>query len=182
METGPLWYAARAKPSQERVALDNLKRQNFQAYYPLIQFEKAKNGKVVRTTEGLFPGYLFVNCFLEPAAWRLINSTRGILKLLSFSQDGKPAPVPNGEIEKLQLQEKSGEFVISEIVVFKKGDFIKIKNGPSAGRVGQVIRTRGERVEFLLQLLGRHVRCIAPQHTLDLVERERKSSCAVAIY
>ncbi len=163
------WYCIRSKPSQERIALENLKRQQFQAYNPQIQIERIKNGKVTRETESLFPGYLFVYFCLEPHAWRAINGSRGVLKLLSFSEDGKPSAVPNGQIELIQDQERKGQFRFSEIQRFRKGDLIKVKNGISVGLSGKVIRTRGERVEFLLSLLGRKVRCISPSHMLHLV-------------
>ncbi len=163
------WFCVRAKPSQERIALENLKRQQFQAYNPQIQIERIKNGKVTRETESLFPGYLFVYFALEPHAWRAINGSRGVLKLLSFSEDGKPSAVPNGQIESIQAQERKGEFRFSEIQRFRKGDLIQIKNGMSVGLKGRVVRTKGERVEFLMRLLGRQVRCITAAHMLHLV-------------
>lgn len=169
MEGEPRWYAAKAKPSQERIALENLSRQEFTAYYPRIHIHRVKKGKIIKEIEGLFPGYLFVNFILEPSAWRIINSTRGIMRLLSFSQDGKPSPVPPGHIEALQERESSGEFHIPVAARFRKNDTVRIKNGPSAGKTGHVLCTKGERVEFLLHLLGREVKCIAPQHILYLV-------------
>jgi transcriptional antiterminator RfaH len=169
MEGELRWYAARAKPGQERLALENLSRQEFTAYYPRIHIERFKKGKIIKEVEGLFPGYLFVNVALDPAAWRTINSTRGIMRLLSFSQDGRPSPVPPGHIEALREREISGEFLIPMAARFRKNDTVRIKNGPSAGKTGRVLATKGERVEFLFNLLGREVKCIAPQHILYLV-------------
>jgi transcriptional antiterminator RfaH len=171
------WYAVRAKPLQEKIALLRLKQQFFQTYYPLIEIEKTRNGKVIREIQGLFPGYLFVHFLLEPQAWRVINSTRGVLRLLSCNEDGRPSSIPDKQIEWLQHQEKAGLFKFSEIKKFKKGDLIKIKNGLSVGQVGRVIRARGERVEFLMKLLNRQVRCIAPQHTLYLVGARTSPYC-----
>ena len=88
---------------------------------------------------------------------------------MSFSEDGRPSAVPFGEVESLQDREKQGQFKFSEITRFRRGDVVQVKNGVSVGLTGKVVRTRGERVEFLLRLLGRHVRCIAPCHTLHLV-------------
>jgi len=172
MEGESRWYAARAKPNQEKTALENLTRQDFITYYPRIHIERIKRGKIIKEVEGLFPGYLFVNVVLEPSAWRTINSTRGILRLLSFSQDGRPSPVPRGCIEALQKREIAGEFRIPMAARFRKNDTVRIKNGPSTGEVGRVVATKGERVEFLISLLGRKVRCIAPQHILYLVGSE----------
>ena len=171
MQASEHWYAARSKPSQERIALKCLHAQNFITYWPQIEIEKIKAGKVAKFKEPLFPGYIFINFTLEPGSWRAINGTRGIQRLLSFAEDGKPSKVPDGEVESLQDREKKGQFKFSEIRRFKRGDLIQIKNGVSVGLKGKVMRTRGERVEFLMQLLGRTVRAIAPFHTLHLVQQ-----------
>ena len=163
------WYAARAKPCQERIALENLQRQEFRTYWPQIEIEKVKNGKIVKLMEPLFPGYLFINCHMEIANWRSINGTRGIQRLLSFAEDGRPSAVPDGEVDDLQEREANGQFKFSEIRRFKRGDFVRVKNGISVGLSGKVVRTRGQRIEFLINLMGRKVRAIAPCHTLHLV-------------
>ncbi len=165
------WYAARAKPSQERIALKYLAAQFFTTYWPQIEIERVKAGKVVRLNEPLFPGYLFIFCEMQVCSWRAINGTRGIQRLLSFAEDGRPSQVPDGEVESLQDREKKGQFKYSEIMRFRKGDLIKVKNGNCVGQLGNVLRTRGERVEFLMYLLGRRVRVIAPIHTLHLVSQ-----------
>ena len=163
------WYVARSKPSQARIALERLTQQHFTTYWPQIEIERVKAGKVVKIREPLFPGYLFVLFELQPQSWRAINGTRGVQRLLSFSEDGKPSAIPYGEVESLQDREKQGQFKFSEITRFRRGDVVRVKNGISVGLTGKVVRTRGERVEFLLRLLGRQVRCIAPCHTLHLV-------------
>ena len=167
------WYAAKTKSGQDHLALDNLRRQNFETYYPNITIERYHNGKIRRDSEGLFPGYVLVRFALEASSWRVINSTRGVYRLLSFNEDGRPSAMPEGEIETLRRKEQNGQLYISEVVRLRRGDRIRLKVGPSVDQIGEVLRTRGERVEFLLRLLGRRVRCIAPQHTLELVSYPR---------
>src|SRR5262245_19731087 len=163
------WYVAKTKSGQDRIALDNLKRQLFEVYYPQITIERYRAGRIRRDCESLFPGYVLVRFALETATWRVINSTRGVYRLLSFAEDGRPSALPEGEIERLQEREKQGKLFVSEILTLRRGDQIRLKVGPSVDQIGQVIRTRGERVEFLMRLLGRKVRCIAPMHALELV-------------
>jgi transcriptional antiterminator RfaH len=167
------WYAAKTKSGQDHLALDNLRRQNFETYYPNITIARYHNGKIRRDSEGLFPGYVLVRFTLEASSWRVINSTRGVYRLLSFNEDGRPSAMPEGEVETLRRKEQSGQLYISEVVRLRRGDRIRLKVGPSVDQIGEVLRTRGERVEFLLRLLGRRVRCIAPQHTLELVNYPR---------
>jgi transcriptional antiterminator RfaH len=163
------WYVARTKAAQERVALDNLLRQNFDAYFPQCQIERYAAGRIVTVREALFPRYVLIH-LSDECPWRVINSTRGISRLVSFSQDGAPSPLPAGEVERLREREKSGQLWISEVLRFRKGDRVRLKVGLAVNQIGTVVRTRGERVELLLQLMKHNIRCIAPQHTLELVE------------
>ncbi len=41
-----LWYAIHAKPKQEQRALENLERQGFEAWLPLITVEKLRRGRL----------------------------------------------------------------------------------------------------------------------------------------
>jgi transcriptional antiterminator RfaH len=170
------WYCAKAKPGQDHIAIANLKRQEFEVYYPQCTIERLRAGKIVRDRVALFPSYVLVRTGLEVSTWRAINGTRGVMRLLSFAEDGTPASVPEGEIETLQEKEQQGKLYISEIVRLRRGDHIRLKFGVSVDQIGEVLRTRGERVEFLLRLLGRKVKCIAPQHALELVATRSRAA------
>jgi transcriptional antiterminator RfaH len=175
------WYAAKTKAGQDGIALDNLKRQAFETYYPRMTVERYRNGQVRRDHESLFPGYVLVRFALETSSWKTINNTRGVYRLLSSKEDGHPSALPDNEVDWLQERERSGKLYISEIQRFRRGDQVRLKVGPSADQVGQVLRARGERVEVLLQLLGRQVRCIAPNHALALVPSHISGGSAVAM-
>ena len=130
-----------------------------------MQIERQHRQRITRSIEGLFPGYVFVNFALDDTRWRTINSTRGIAALLSFSKEGTPSPVRKGEVERLQAEEKSGKFEIA----FRVGDTVRARNQSIFSPTGRVIAARGERIEFLLQLLGRDVKCIAQSSALYVV-------------
>lgn len=163
------WYAARAKPGQEQVALINLERQEFPTYFPQMTIERARKGKIVCEAEPLFPSYVLVQFALCTTSWRAINSTLGIIRLVSFGADGTPSSIRPGEVERLQEREKAGELFESEIVRMRRGDQVRVKYGHAVDQIGTVVRTRGERITFLMSLLGRQVRVIAPKHALELV-------------
>ncbi|MEE8263278.1 MAG: transcription termination/antitermination NusG family protein, partial [Gammaproteobacteria bacterium] len=38
------WYLIYSKPRQERLALENLRRQNYEAYLPLMQHRRRRKG------------------------------------------------------------------------------------------------------------------------------------------
>jgi transcriptional antiterminator RfaH len=175
------WYAAKTKSGQDTIACNNLARQSFAIYYPQMIIERYRQGRITRETEPLFPGYILISFELDNTAWRAINNTRGVYKLLSFSEDGRPSRMPHGEVESLQDKEKQGKLYISEVLRLRRGDLVRLKFGPSTDRIGEVLRCRGERVEFLLTLLGRRSRVIAPLHALDLVGRRRVCASAEAV-
>jgi transcriptional antiterminator RfaH len=175
------WYAAKTKSGQDTIACNNLTRQSFAIYYPKMVIERYRQGRITRETEPLFPGYILISFELDNTAWRAINNTRGVYKLLSFSEDGRPSRMPNGEVESLQDKEKQGKLYISEVLRLRRGDLVRLKFGPSTDRIGEVMRARGERIEFLMSLLGRRIRCIAPLHALDLVGRRRVCASAEAV-
>src|SRR4030095_12008760 len=118
---GKHWYAAKCKAGQDRIAIENLTRQQFQCYYPQITIERWRAGHIRRERESLFPGYILVSFVLEDQAWRVINNTRGVYRLLSFNEDGRPSAMPDGEVELLQNKEKNGQLYMSEIMRLRRG-------------------------------------------------------------
>jgi len=164
------WYAARTKPRQESVAVDNLQRQDFAVYNPAISIERRRTKRIIIAREPLFPGYVLIQFELADATWRAINSTRGVISLLTFGEQGIPTPMPKGEVESIQAREKKGQLFFSEINRVKLGDSVRLKFGPAADAIGKVIFTRGERLELLLNLLGRETRVKAPLHAVEVVE------------
>lgn len=167
MQPDRKWHVAQTKAGQDQIALDNLQRQNFDSYYPMISAIRKRRERIIEQFEGLFPGYVFVKFSRQEDSWRSINSTRGVQKLLSFSDDGLPSSVPIGEVERLKQQEKQGELE----KFFRVGDRVRMKNCSAFQPSGRVISARGERIEFLMRLLGRDVKCIAASRALYLVGR-----------
>jgi len=165
------WYVARTKPRQEATAIEHLTRQNFAVYFPQISIERMRRDRISIEHEAFFPGYVLVQFVLADATWRVINSTRGVAKLLVFGQDGAPTPMPPGVVEQLQVREKRGQLFKSEIKRVRRGDQVRLKIGPAASQIGRVIFTRGERIELLLNLLGRQTRIKAPLHVVEIVEQ-----------
>jgi transcriptional antiterminator RfaH len=167
------WFCARTKPRQEAIAVENLKRQNFEVYFPKIRIERIRKSKIYIDTESLFPGYLLIKFTLSDPTWRVINSTRGIASLLTFAENGRPSPMPIGEVESIQYREKQGLLFISEVKRVRRGDRVRLKIGPAAEQIGTVLFTRNERVELLLNLLGRKTRVKAPLHVVEVVAQHK---------
>ena len=54
------WAVVNTQPHKERVALENLERQGYRAYCPLIRRRRSHARRVEEVLRPLFPSYLFV--------------------------------------------------------------------------------------------------------------------------
>lgn len=55
------WYLVQSKPRNEARALENLLRQGYETYLPLIEVERLQRGKLLKKQEPLFSRYLFLH-------------------------------------------------------------------------------------------------------------------------
>ena len=53
------WHLLQTKPNAHFIACENLRRQGFDVFLPLIIKTTKKNGKFLTAKVPLFPGYLF---------------------------------------------------------------------------------------------------------------------------
>lgn len=165
------WYCARTKPRQEALAVEHLTRQKFEVYNPQVRIERFRHKRITIDREPLFPGYVLVKLILESSAWRAVNSTRGVLSLLTLNEDGVPSPIADREVQDIKHAEKIGKLFFSEIKRVRPGDKIRLKYGLATDAIGTVLFTRGERIELLFYLLGRQTRVKAPLHAVEVVDQ-----------
>lgn len=150
------WYLIHTKPKQEKCAQENLERQGYQCYLPLIPTEKLRQKILAVADEPLFPRYLFIRLGQEDSAksWGPIRSTRGVSRLVSFGL--KPARVDDGLIDLLRAE----EMLLQERpeYLFKRGDQVRLTEAPFAGIEGIFQMAEGERrVLVLIELLSKPV-------------------------
>ena len=162
---GTDWYAIHTKARQEYVAMENLVRQSYEVFLPLIRQSRRRRGRWQAVTEPLFPGYLFSRLDLEADNIAPIRSTRGVAGLVRFG--GLPCPVPADVVENLQSLQESEEGVICTATLFQPGDRVSISEGPLAGLEGIFLAASGkERVSLLLDFLGKQQRIDVSRHQI----------------
>ena len=94
------WYVVHARPYQERRAEANLVRQGFRVWRPVMERSRRHARRIETVRSALFSGYLFVELDIEHAAWRAINGTFGVRRLLA---DGLyPQALPEGFVAALR--------------------------------------------------------------------------------
>jgi transcriptional antiterminator RfaH len=150
------WYLVHTKIRQERVALENLERQGFDCFLPLLRVEKLRRGKLQVIQEALFPRYLFIELgtSIDAKSWGPIRSTTGVSRLITFGQT--PARVSQGLITELRSRSDSDKVQRRH---FEPGEHVVVTEGPFVGveAIYQMTDAEG-RVMVLLDILSKQVK------------------------
>ncbi len=147
------WYLLYTKPRQEKLAQENLERQGYMTYLPLIQKKRKRNGKRIEAIEAFFPRYLFISLNTTTDNWAPIRSTLGVANIVRFTQ--YPTVVSDSLISLLMSNEDPDTGLYDEDFNFKSGDSVRITDGALAGYEGFFkARSGEERVIVLLNVMG----------------------------
>jgi transcriptional antiterminator RfaH len=156
------WYPVYTKPRQEHIARENLERQSFEAYLPLMQASRKRRAKWVDTIEPMFSRYIFIR--LEPGTTSVasVRSTRGVTGLVQFGNT--LAPVPESFMSAL-LRTTDAETGVHtpEPNLLQEGDTVVLTDGPLANLHGIFKAADGDaRAIILLKLLGTEIEVDVP--------------------
>lgn len=150
------WYLVQSKPNSHLLAQRNLARQNFEVFLPMQSLTKIRYSRFVIVQRPLFPGYLFVKCNGCADQMRLISSSLGVCRVVSFGAD--PARVPSELIAGLQCRFGHDEGYHPRAYL-PIGSSVKITAGPLTEFIATVDSIDAEqRVWVLVDILGRDVR------------------------
>lgn len=103
------WAVATCRSHSETWAKENLERQNFETYLPLmIQAGKptATNPKPGPVVKPFLPGFIFVRLNPSVDRWRALFSTRGLKTVLMAGE--RPALIADAEVNKIRCREEGG--------------------------------------------------------------------------
>ncbi len=162
------WYVVQTLARAEERADLNLRRQGFKSYLPRLRRERRHARRTDMVLTPLFPGYLFVQLDLQRQAWRSINGTYGVSRLICRGE--RPAAAPGSFVADLMEREDERGFITLEPRPFKKGETLQFVSGAMKDCLGlyEGMAAR-ERVIVLLDLLGRKVRVEASIQTVAAV-------------
>jgi len=160
------WYLIYTKPRAEKLAQENLQRQEFNTYLPLVMETHRRRGKYISLVEPMFPRYLFIQLNCTTDNWAPIRSTLGVSSIVRFGT--YPMQVPESLLE--ILQESEDENGIQSILEkeFLAGDRVRIIDGAMTGLEGiYESKTSKERVTILLNIAGQHTRVSMTRHDIQ---------------
>jgi len=150
----PLWIVVNTQPHKERVAIENLRRQCYPTYCPVIRTRIRHARKTRDVLRPLFPSYIFVD--ISGRRWRPIWSTLGVRSIIRNGDE--PAMLDPRIIEGLRLREIDGA-IVRPPNPYQVGQDVRLAGGPLDGLVAKIIvLDERDRVVVLLDLLSRSVK------------------------
>ena len=142
------WHVVHTKPRAEARALENLQRQGFEVFLPMITLQKVRRAKLANVTEPMFSRYLFLRTTQAMEDLSVVRSTLGVSQLVRFGT--VPAKVPHAWVEAMRLQPSLEEKLL------KSGDKVLIADGMLKGLVAVYMQPDGElRAMLLVDLLSK---------------------------
>lgn len=148
------WACVHTYSGAERKAVENLERQGYKSFCPLhLRPSKGDIRKTVSTP--LFPCYVFVLIGVDQR-WRSINSTYGVIRLLTNHGAIDPCPLFVRESKMAEIRALA-ETVVEPMPV---GTVVRVRqrNNPLYDVVGEVVGMDGTmRVSVLMSIFNRDV-------------------------
>ena len=159
------WFVIQFKPNSHYQAKKNLNRQGFKTFLPLHEITSRKASRFVKSTKPLFPGYMFVSFNKTENKWHKIKNTYGVSRLITFNSSLKS--IPSTFVDNLMKRyDSSGK--LKPVVKMKKGDEVKVLDGPFAHFIATVEEYESEqRIWVLMDLMGRKTKIQTPLNTLQ---------------
>ncbi len=164
------WFVLRVASNKEdfvreallrKIKIEGLAERVNRILVPTEKIKTMKGGKQKIQLRKLYPGYVFVEMKLEDDGripqdvFFLIKETSGVGDFIGTT--GRPAAMQVHEVEKMVLASRAPEEEPEVKMEFKKGDNVKIKEGPfenMEGTVDELLPEQGK-VRVIVTLFGR---------------------------
>jgi transcriptional antiterminator RfaH len=147
------WAVVNTHAHREGIALQNLKRQNFIAYCPMIRRPRSCGRRITTVLRPLFPSYLFVSTGSNSGRWKPVLSTYGVRSVVRNGQ--KIAVIDDEFIAHLRAREVDG-VIVRPSEPYRIGQSVAIAEGPFGGLTATIIdMNENDRIVVLLDLMNR---------------------------
>lgn len=132
------WYVIYTRPRHEKKVLMELTNQHLEGYLPTHQVRRRWSDRYKIIEEPLFKNYLFAR--IKENQRRQVLRPYGAVSLVTL--DGKPAIVPDEEIEAVRIL-VSSQLPHNPYPYLQAGRKVRVKYGPLEGCEGILVRKRG---------------------------------------
>ena len=167
------WYVVHTYSGYENKVKDTLEKsvENngmqdliLEVRVPMEEVVEIRNGKRVKSTRKVYPGYVLVHMIETSESWYVVRNTRGVTGFVG--PDSKPVPLTQEEVDMMLNTEQS-----SVDFGFAIGENVRILSGPLenfSGVVEDVDTVRGKLTVKVQMFLGREM---PVEVDLDQVEK-----------
>lgn len=147
------WYAVWTRSRHEKAVEEHLAGKNIEVFLPTITRWSRWKDRKKRIDWPLFPGYCFAR--FDPDRLLAVVSAPGVASVVAF--DGKPAPIPEHEVEAIRRLVTSG-LQFDPCPLIKEGSLVEVIHGPLKGVIGR-LEKKGPHARLILSvdLIGRAV-------------------------
>lgn len=157
------WYVLRVQSGREEKVKENLEKRIrakgldaaiTRVFVPTERVSEMKSGKKKVTERKKYPGYIMIELELNEDTWFLVRETPGIGDFLGAKM---PKPMEEHEVSKMLQESMTAEEKPALKIDFKKGDSVRIKEGPFEnfeGVVEEIIPAKGL-VKGVVTIFGR---------------------------
>jgi transcriptional antiterminator RfaH len=156
----------KTQPKRENVAFGQLETlPEVEAFFPRVRYRRTAARGTRAVVEALFPGYLFAR-FSPARRARAVGYARGVAYIVR--QGRELAPVPDAAVAELRALAATQVLELPPDP-WRLGEEVRVIAGifqGAAGRVVGLVPAR-QRVQLLLELLGRESRVDLPQEALE---------------
>ena len=144
------WYAVYTRPRWEKKVASALERRQIESYCPLNQVTRQWSDRRKIVEEPLFCYYVFVR--VPDSKKQLVRETEGIINFVYWL--GKPAMIPDHEIELIQRFLRDYKDVSLEKFPLRHNALVEVTAGPLMNHRGRIVELGKNRVKAVLSSLG----------------------------
>jgi transcription antitermination factor NusG len=148
------WFAIWTRSRHEQAVVDQLEKKRIDVFLPTIPRWSRWKDRKKKIDWPLFPGYCFAR--FNPVDTLPILKCNGVVSIVSF--DGKPAPIPEYELQSIRLLVGS-DLQYDPCPLIREGMMVEVVHGPLRGVVGRLLRKDAHRARLVLSvdLIGQAV-------------------------
>ena len=147
-------YEERVKRNlEQRIKFMDAEGKVFEVVIPTEDEIEIRSGQRRTVTKKIFPGYILVQMSMDDESWDVVRNTPGVTGFVG----GGNKPTPLAEEEVNTILKRMVEAMPEIKVGFRKGESVKVVDGPFIDFVGTVeeINVDKGKVKALLTLFGR---------------------------
>ncbi len=162
------WYVVHTQSGYENKVKSNIESRIssmgmedsiFEVVIPMEDVIEFKGGKKVVVQKKVYPGYLYLRCFLDDRSWDVIRNTPGVTGFVGGA--GKPLPLSRADVESALAQpdEVGGPVTTRQRpkLEYEVGESVRVRQGPFADFSGQIAEINEDqlKVKVLVNIFGR---------------------------